>query len=141
MPDDSRDDQTDLVHAWQHAAQARTSNARSSTQANADAPSPPKPRRSRKRWLIAIAVVTVFLFWQAGTFDHALVSVGLNANECGRNGFGATFCGNELTEYRGRQEQAKREGEAAGHKIEEEGQEAKRRAEEAERQLQQIPPG
>ena len=53
--------------------------------------------------IVFFAVVLVIAaFYFHGTFDRVLQNVGLNYNECGRNGFGATFCGDELTEYRER---------------------------------------
>ncbi len=74
---------------------------------------------SRKRIVVvAILVIAVVALWGRGTFDHALVNVGLNAKSCARNGFGATFCGQELDEYRERIGRVKREGEAAKQKIE-----------------------
>jgi hypothetical protein len=54
----------------------------------------------QRRVLIVILVVALFAAWRAGTFDHALVNVGLNAHDCARNGFGATYCGKELDKYR-----------------------------------------
>jgi hypothetical protein len=77
---------------------------------------------------VVIALAVVFTAWRGGTFDRALVNVGLNAKECARNDFGATFCGRELTEYRARQRHAsqeaakgKQEAEAARKKEREEG--------------------
>jgi hypothetical protein len=58
---------------------------------------------------MAVAIAVLFVAWRGGRFDRALVNVGLNAKECARNGFGATFCGRELIEYR---EGQKRAGEA-----------------------------
>jgi len=52
--------------------------------------------------LIVVAVVALIGFYLHGTFDRVLYGVGLNFNECARNGFGATFCGKELDEYRER---------------------------------------
>lgn len=61
------------------------------------------PDRSRRRWWIALVVVVVLVsLWARGTFDHLLLNVGLNAKECGRNGYGAVLCGKELDEYRSR---------------------------------------
>lgn len=45
-------------------------------------------------WALAVGA------WGAGTFDHALAPLGLNAQDCARNGFGATFCGDALDRYR-----------------------------------------
>lgn len=53
------------------------------------------------KWpFVAVGLVVVFLLWQSGMFDHALVNVGLNYHDCARNGFGAVFCGDDLTQYR-----------------------------------------
>jgi hypothetical protein len=74
------------------------------------------------RLLIVAVVLILVAAWRAGTFDQALYKVGLNAKECARNGLGATFCGQELTEYRDRITKAKEEGEAAASKIKQEGE-------------------
>ena len=56
----------------------------------------------RPKWTGVAIVVTVVVGWLYlhGTFDRALYSVGLNWNECASNGFGATFCGDDLDRYR-----------------------------------------
>lgn len=59
-------------------------------------------RLSGKMLIVLVLISLVFTGWTQGTFDHALVNVGLNYNDCARNGFGATFCGDELTEYKQR---------------------------------------
>lgn len=51
-----------------------------------------------RNWLIAIAIVLIVL-WVSGSFDKALAPLGLNWGECATNGFGATFCGEELERY------------------------------------------
>lgn len=59
-------------------------------------------RRNRKvAWVIAIVAVTLLLgtAWSKGTFDNFLWHVGLNAHPCATNGFGATFCGDDLERY------------------------------------------
>lgn len=55
-----------------------------------------------RRAVAVVAVLAVLGFYFSGRLDHALYGVGLNFNECARNGFGATFCGSELDEYRTR---------------------------------------
>lgn len=80
------------------------------------------------RVVVGLVLIVLFLAWHAGTFDHVLYNVGLNAKPCGRNGFGAVFCGEELTEYNERFENAKREGNEASEKIEHESQEAEAKA-------------
>jgi hypothetical protein len=54
--------------------------------------------KTRTKWLIAAAMFLV-LVWNTGTFDRALVDVGLNRNECATTGLGATFCGDDLKRY------------------------------------------
>lgn len=69
----------------------------------AGASAPPSP--AKRKWPIAVtALVLVLLIggYVSGTFDHVLYNVGLNYKECARNGFGATFCGDELDQYRER---------------------------------------
>lgn len=57
------------------------------------------------RWLkltlAAMAVILAALYF-TGRLDYALYPVGLNFHACGRNGFGATFCGSDLTAYKNR---------------------------------------
>lgn len=69
----------------------------------AEAPAP-AVRRSRpsRFWLVALLVVAIGGAWTSGSLDHVLVNVGLNYNDCVRNGFGATFCGDEATAYQQR---------------------------------------
>lgn len=72
------------------------------SQAELPPPPPPPPAyapRRRRKWPLAVLVVIVLLLWNAGIFDHALVNVGLNRHPCIRNGFGATFCGQEAKDY------------------------------------------
>jgi hypothetical protein len=85
-------------------------------------PRPPKKWHQKARWriLIGFFVFTLAAGWNAGTFDHVLVNVGLNAKPCARNGFGAVFCGKELEERRAQQQQS--ESEAA--KLKQQGEEA-----------------
>lgn len=54
---------------------------------------------SRRRWWVIAAVVVLVAVWYSGTFDRALVNVGLNSRPCGTNGFGATFCGDDRERY------------------------------------------
>jgi hypothetical protein len=55
-----------------------------------------------RRLVVILVLVALGVAYAAGTFDRLLVNVGLQAHECARNGFGATFCGKELDEYRQR---------------------------------------
>ena len=56
-------------------------------------------REQKKVIIIAIIVLFLGASWTSGRLDHALVNIGLNYNDCARNGFGATMCGDELKEY------------------------------------------
>src|ERR1039458_10445870 len=89
----------------------------------------------KRKVLIVLAVLALIGLYARGTFDHLLYNVGLNAHECARNGFGATFCGHELDEYRAKIERVKQEGEAAQAKIKEE---IARRENEAQAEAQRI---
>lgn len=94
-------------------------------------------RRGPRVWIALLAIV-LFFGWKAGTFDHALVNVGLNAKPCARNGFGATFCGQELEERQAAQRQAKQESEAAQVKASEAEQNATEKLAHLERQSQEA---
>jgi hypothetical protein len=84
-----------------------------------------------KRTILIVGVVALLIAgYVSGQFDHPLYSVGLNFNECARNGFGATFCGSELDEYRERIDRAKVHGEEAVGKIKEEAANRKHESEE-----------
>jgi len=51
-------------------------------------------------WVVVIlAVIGIGKAWSVGTFDNFLWRVGLNAKPCATNGFGATFCGDDLERY------------------------------------------
>ena len=41
----------------------------------------------------------VVLLYLSGRLDRELYKVGLNDHQCGQNGFGAVFCGDDLTAY------------------------------------------
>jgi hypothetical protein len=56
--------------------------------------------RSVGRWIwVVLLVVALAFLWTRGSFDHWLYHFHLNYNACGTNGFGATFCRNELNQY------------------------------------------
>jgi hypothetical protein len=52
------------------------------------------------RRIVGAAIAVLLILYFTGRLDHALYPVGLNLNECGKNGFGSVYCGDELTEYR-----------------------------------------
>ncbi len=60
------------------------------------------PKPTKLFVLIAMLGVILVALYVHGSFDRPLSNVGLNWHECARNGLGATFCGEELTEYRER---------------------------------------
>lgn len=53
------------------------------------------PRRARRLLVATTLVVAVLALWVGGTFDRLLAPVHLNFNDCARNAYGATFCGDE----------------------------------------------
>ena len=59
----------------------------------------PRLRFSARELCAAIVVVFVVYLYTQGTFDNFLWRVGLNYQECATNGFGATFCGDQLERY------------------------------------------
>ena len=61
-----------------------------------------------------------------------------SSQECARNGFGATFCGQELTEYREHLAKAEHEGQAAARSFERAADEARKQQSEAERSVGQA---
>ena len=61
-----------------------------------------RKRRSTKSLVVIVIVLIIVGAWTQGTFDNFLWKVGLNYNECATNGFGATFCGDALDEYKTR---------------------------------------
>ncbi len=75
----------------------------------------------RKGILLGIGVVVAILLglYFNGNLDRTLYPVGLNFHECARNGFGATFCGNELDEYRAKVQRVKETTEHAKISLEE----------------------
>jgi hypothetical protein len=53
----------------------------------------------RNHWILLAALIALVIAWQAGTFDRPLSEVGLNAETCAQNLFGATVCGDELVVF------------------------------------------
>jgi len=80
-------------------------------------------------------VVTLLIFYGFGAFDRPLSSIGLNVNECARNGFGQTFCGKELDEYRQRVEAAKLKITQAKESIEADQRKSSEQAREREAEV------
>jgi hypothetical protein len=69
---------------------------------------PPRPRRPFLAVGLTVAGVVILgllAMWTSGNLDRPLSAVGLNYNDCARNAFGATFCGEELEEQREQQRQ------------------------------------
>lgn len=58
--------------------------------------------RFRISFLALVAVGVLLGAWMNGTFDRALVNVGLNYHECATNFAGGTFCGDDLDAYKRR---------------------------------------
>jgi hypothetical protein len=56
----------------------------------------------RKGLVLGIVLGLMGFLYFTGRMNHALYPVGLNFNTCAQNGFGATFCGSELTQYQNR---------------------------------------
>jgi len=54
------------------------------------------------RAAVGAVVAILFFLYVTGRLDHTLYPVGLNLNECAKNGYGSVYCGDELTEYRNR---------------------------------------
>jgi Skp family chaperone for outer membrane proteins len=92
----------------------------------------------KRHVVIVLAAILIIALWARGTFDHALVNIGLNAHRCARNGFGATFCGQELTEYDERVERVKQQGEAAQRTIKESSEKAQREGEALQQQAREA---
>jgi hypothetical protein len=57
--------------------------------------------QTKKRVIVGLllGVLALMLLWSTGRMDPWLSGVGLNKNECFKNGFGATFCGDDATAY------------------------------------------
>jgi hypothetical protein len=73
----------------------------------------------QKGIVIGVGLVVALLLglYFNGNLDRTLYPVGLNFHECARNGFGATFCGSELDQYRAKVQRVKEAGEEAQRKI------------------------
>lgn len=51
-----------------------------------------------RRVIVGLGVAVAILYF-TGSLDKMLAPVGLNFRDCATNGFGATFCGDDLEEY------------------------------------------
>jgi hypothetical protein len=100
-------------------------------------PAPPAPEKEHRyslgAVLVAIAIVAfgalVGLYFR-GNLDRPLYGIGLNYHECARNGLGATFCGDELTQRRTEQQQAERKSNEEQAKLKEESETRERESNE-----------
>lgn len=54
------------------------------------------PMDAIREHLAVCAVAIVLLVWTTGAFDRILFHVGLNAQDCVKNAFGAIYCGDEI---------------------------------------------
>lgn len=63
----------------------------------------------RKGLALGVVLGLIGFLYFTGRMDHALYPVGLNYHTCARNGFGAVFCGSELTQYESRINGAQRQ--------------------------------
>jgi hypothetical protein len=84
----------------------------------------------------ALVAILLGLYFN-GNLDRTLYPVGLNLHECARNGFGATFCGKELDEYRARIERVKESVTHAKENLETSEREAGAKAREAAHESEQ----
>lgn len=100
---------------------------------------PTSPHRWHDNWTVRLGIVALLVIigiaWHAGTFDHLLYNVGLNAKPCARNGFGAVFCGKELEERRQQAEEIREHVTTVEHESSEAAAKIKREAEEEQAQL------
>jgi hypothetical protein len=57
--------------------------------------------QTKKRVIVGLllGILALMLLWSTGRMDPWLAGVGLNKNECFKNGFGATFCGDDAKAY------------------------------------------
>lgn len=70
------------------------------------APVPAGPSIPPQARIVIGAIIGVLVFlYLSGRLDSTLYPIGLNLNECGKNAYGAVYCGDELTEYRNNVEQ------------------------------------
>ncbi|MDQ6810954.1 MAG: hypothetical protein M3Z95_03525 [Actinomycetota bacterium] len=97
--------------------------------------SAPSARRCIAHELLDELTVLIYLY-AFGAFDKQLAGIGLNVNECARNGLGQTFCGKELTEARERQTELKKSTEEAATKAKEEQTQTEAKAKEEQQQTE-----
>ena len=87
--------------------------------------------------VVGVAIAALLGLYFTGSLDRPLYSVGLNFHECARNGFGATFCGKELDEYRARIERVKESVTHTKENLETREREAGAKAREAAHESEQ----
>ena len=60
-----------------------------------------KSAKTRRALVVGglLLVLGLLILWETGRMDPFLSQVGLNKNTCIKNGFGATFCGADATNY------------------------------------------
>jgi hypothetical protein len=55
-----------------------------------------------RKWIIVgllLLVLALLGLWETGRMDTTLAGIGLNKNDCIKNAFGATFCGDDAKRY------------------------------------------
>jgi hypothetical protein len=67
--------------------------------ANARREAEAKSRRKKILVVFLLVVLALVLLWNTGRMDPWLSEIGLNRNDCVKNGFGATFCGDDADAY------------------------------------------
>ena len=96
----------------------------------------------RGRRLVVLSLVAIVAaLYLSGRLDHALYPVGLNYHTCARNGFGATFCGSELTAYQDRIDGIQRQYQSTMRTITRQEQAAQQSITQAECQADPTAPG
>src|ERR1051325_10816757 len=76
-------------------------------------------RRIVKIAVLVLALAGVAAYWSTGRMDPALANLGLNATDCGQNGFGATLCGDALKRAQREQRKAQAESDAIDRRYDE----------------------
>jgi hypothetical protein len=59
-----------------------------------------EPQGKPWKWIVGGTVLVILaILYFSGSCDRTLYHVGLNWTDCGTNGFGATYCGDDLKAY------------------------------------------